>query len=294
MIQLIPRSVTCPCQLLFTSTATLQCYSRVMLFPSHFATLRSAKKQQKQDFSLPSCWILQWVIRRGEEEGSLHVCKGGKLRASHQLLPVLAMKAHFPESLLMVVTSVTGWTLPASHRFRAVLYGLIASFPAGFTTARLMFSTCASRWTASEQSIVLSQQSRFMISWEGREGAMGNGREEHPFSYTLSAILRRSVFVSGFKIIFQTSRSSITHWPPPALAKTMQFNYWNGNCFIWIGKIRATSDVSTEWQSLPWKTEWVCIWWCMASEHRQSEFISILNRNSIEESTFSTILLSLY
>lgn len=215
MIQLIPRSVTCPCQLLFTSTATLQCYSRVMLFPSRFATLRSAKKQQKQDFSLPSCWILQWVIRRGEEEGSLHVCKGEKLRASHQLLPVLAMKAHFPESLLMVVTSVTGWTLPASHCFRAVLYGLIASFPAGFTTARLMFSTCASRWTASEQSIVLSQQSRFMISWEGREGAMGNGREEHPFSYTLSAILRRSVFVSGFKIIFQTSCSSITHWPPP-------------------------------------------------------------------------------
>lgn len=63
-----------------------------------------------------------------------------------------------------------------------------------------------------------------MVSWKGREGAMGNGREEYPFSYTLSAMLRRSVFVSGFKIIFQTPP------PPPlilaySLAKTMQFNY---------------------------------------------------------------------
>lgn len=118
--------------------------------------------------------------RRGG--GSLRVWwDGGKLSAVHQDLPGWGLKAHFLESLLVVAASVTGWMLPASRRFRALLDGLIASFPAGFTAARLMFSPCASRWTASEQSRVLSQQSRFMSSWEGKEGVMANGGEEHPF-----------------------------------------------------------------------------------------------------------------
>lgn len=52
---------------------------------------------------------------KDEKEKRLLWYKGGKLRAIHQWLYVLALKAHFLESLLMVVTSVTRWTLPALH-----------------------------------------------------------------------------------------------------------------------------------------------------------------------------------
>lgn len=84
---------------------------------------------------------------------------------------VLEAKAHFLESLTAVRTSVTGWTLPASHRFGIFLYSPLASPQQDLQLLRscIFFFTCVSRWADSEQSIALSQQSRFITGWERRE-----------------------------------------------------------------------------------------------------------------------------
>lgn len=101
--------------------------------------------------------------------------EGGKLRAIHQWLYVLALKAHFPESLLMVVTSVNGWT----HRHRrlwntasvcihsagASLYCLIAFCQRGYSCRAKGFSH-VSRWNDSEPSIVCPSRADLLQAWK--------------------------------------------------------------------------------------------------------------------------------
>lgn len=54
----------------------------------------------------------------GRKEAICPDMEAGKLRAIHQRLHVRSLKAHFLESLLMDVTSVSGWMLAASRRRR--------------------------------------------------------------------------------------------------------------------------------------------------------------------------------
>lgn len=120
--------------------------------------------------------------------------EGGKLRAIHQWLYVLALKAHFPESLLMVVTSVNGWTLPASrhrrlwntasvciHSAGASLYCLIAFCQRGYSCRAKGFSH-VSRWNDSEPSIVCPSRADLLQAWKQWK------KKEHPLSCTLSTI----------------------------------------------------------------------------------------------------------
>lgn len=60
-------------------------------------------------------------MKKGRKEAFCPDMEVGKLRAIHQRLHVRSLKAHFLESLLMDVTSVSGRMLAASRRRRLSL-----------------------------------------------------------------------------------------------------------------------------------------------------------------------------
>lgn len=133
MIELIPRVAAAQSHVPSSSCllpSAVEGHAGLTLYRFHFKCKNNppqkTQQQQKGDFgptSLPNS-----VIRTREEEGSPHVLH--TLGSCEQSISdcVLAVKAHFLESLLLVVTSVTGWTLPASRRFGAFPYDPIDSF----------------------------------------------------------------------------------------------------------------------------------------------------------------------
>lgn len=112
-------AVTCP------PNAALQSYA-VPPPPCDGSESKKSTTNARLQSDLP-----QWVARTGGRRG-----KPARLLQWRKVDPtvtvcvcVLAAKTHFLESLIVVRTSVTGWTLPASHCFGALLYNLLDSPP---------------------------------------------------------------------------------------------------------------------------------------------------------------------
>lgn len=145
------------------------CLLPLLLCSSHSALRRFGGriKHNKSEISVwSSTGVHWWVIRTGKKR---EACTR---EAASGCGCVLEAKADFLESLAAVRTSVTGWTLPASHRLGIFLYNPLASPQQDLQLLRrcfFFFFTCVSRWADSEQSIALSQQSRLITSWERRE-----------------------------------------------------------------------------------------------------------------------------
>lgn len=127
----------------------------------------------------------------------------------------------------------------------------LAIWPASFSPRQdlqllrwwVFFFACVSRWTDSEQPILLSQQSRFITGCEKRE-KRGTSiflyRLHHPQALSVCVWLWKylpSIPIKPFFPSFLSPTPGVGSRLCCAHAKLMQFNYWNGNCLIWMERL---------------------------------------------------------